>query len=48
METVIYDGKKYSAIRMPGTDEVKLYSIDRRYKGRFVKSVDEKEIHREK
>ena len=44
MDTVFYKGKKYSGIRVPDTGEIKLYSTENKYKGRYITTVKESEL----
>lgn len=44
MDTVFYKGKKYSGIRMPRSSEIKLYSMERQHKGRYVETVHESDL----
>lgn len=47
METVMYNGKTYNAIRVPESPKVKLYSTEKRYKGRYIATVNESELQYE-
>lgn len=44
MDTVFYKGKKYSGIRVPRSSQIKLYSAERHYKGRYIITVKESEL----
>lgn len=44
MDTVFYKGKKYSGIRMPKSSQIKLYSAEKHYRGRYITTVNESEL----
>ena len=48
MDTVYYKGKKYSAIRVPLSSQIKLYSTENKYKGRYIATVTESELDKKR